>query len=436
MCLWSLIMFNDPPPYDRSLAFFERAGTAPLDLCIDRRNKEWNEAHNNDRTLSEDDHPYTPEMMGVLMDHLLRKIHLIRTLIVFLDTWPAALTVLSKLRDAGEAPVCLKRFELHNTGRPLSRIGSIFEPVNHRGLNSIVDRCVMPRLDYLALGGVHTDWNFTHISNLTVLDLRSLTWESSPTLVQFRNTLSACPNLCNLALSGAGPQWRHGGSYPPGLQPIELRSLTVFTLGDFSVNYALYCLETFRAPNLISLAVISMTRSDCGPLLEALTGRFPEVQVLTIHNVRLEQLVSNKIRLINWLKSMPKVNFLKVGMVQQHVLRAFLEDSRKWDGSSVNIYAPKTDIIPLCPNLKLLGYHSLHLDWITTFIDERRKMGVPLKKLFILEFWHTDMELKDRELLENMIPTYMVVPTVPILEERTILQAWCHSKGIPVGYRF
>lgn len=431
MLLWNTISFKDPPPYDRSLAFFERAGTAPLNLYIDERNEKWYEDQMNvGGTLSEDNHPYTPAMIGALMDRLLQKIHLIRSWIFILDTWPSALTVLSKIRDAGVAPASLEHFELHRTGRPLLWIGPNFEPEDHREPIPICDGRVIPKLDYLCLSGVPTDWNSQCISNLAVLDLRKLAMESNPTLDQFRNILSASPKLCKLALDAAGPQPSADFLYPPGLQPIELTCLTVLMLGDFTVHYMPYCLETFRAPNLIEFMITNMTGSDCGRLFDALTGRFPEVRMLTLYGIDMEDSPSNKRRVISWLKSMPKISVLKVAHVSTHVFRAFFEDPRRWDGSVVDIFTPRTGIIPLCPNLEILDYHVLPLDIVMKFIDGRKSMNLPLKKLYILSDWFIRMPLEDRNMLAHMIPLYPFYPGDPHPEELVIRYSWCQSKGL------
>ena len=92
---------------------------------------------------------------------------------------------LAKLRDAGVAPARLERFELYRTSRPRLWIGPHFEPEEHREPIALCNGSVLPKLNYLCLNGVHIDWNVTHISNLTVLDLRRLAMECNPTLYQF-----------------------------------------------------------------------------------------------------------------------------------------------------------------------------------------------------------------------------------------------------------
>lgn len=408
-----------------------------MDLRINERNEKWYKDHmhaTND--ASEDDHPYTPAMIGALMDHLLRKIHLIRTLVIVVDTWPPALMVLAKLRDAGVAPAQLDRFELHRTGRPWLWIGPRFEPEEHRDPIAFCNGRVLPRLKYLCLNGVHTDWNITHISNLTVLDLRRLAMECNPTLYQFRDVLRACPNLSKLALDAAGPRWLQKDVIYTGLPPIDLHNLTILVLGDFSIEYVLYCLETFRAPNVIDLTILNMTGTDYGRLLEALTSRFPEVQVLTLYTIELDDSVLNKRRLINWLKSMPKLAFLKAAQLKKHVLRAFLDDPRQWDGSVVDIFAPRADIVPVCPKLEVLEYQSLSLDLVTMFIQGRRDMNVPLKKLYIISAWFEAMKPEDKNALAGMIPVYSFVPGVPSAEETVIRKAWSEAKGLSLGYLY
>jgi hypothetical protein len=208
--------------------------------------------------------------------------------------------------------------------------------------------------------------------------------ECNPTLYQFRDILRACPNLNKLALDAAGPKWLEKDVVYTGLPPIDLPNLTIFVLGDFSIQYALFCLEIFRAPNVIDLTILNLIGTDYGSLLETLTSRFPEVQVLTAYTIELEDSVLNKRRLINWLKSMPKVSVLKVAQLKRHVLRAFLEDPRQWDGSVVDIFTPKTDVVPVCPKLEVLEYQCLPLEMVVMFIEGRQKMNASLSKLYIM----------------------------------------------------
>lgn len=435
MFLWNSIWFRDPPPYNRSLAFLDRAGTAPLDLRINERNEQWYKDHmHDDDGSSEDDHPYTAEMISALMDRILVKIHLIRTLIIVLDTWPPALVVLAKLRDAGVAPARLERFELHRTGRPWLWIGPRFEPEEYREPIPFCDGRVVPKLNYFCLNGIHTDWNLAHFSNLTVLDLRRLAMECNPTLYQFRDVLRACPNLSKLALDAAGPRWLRKDVVYTGLPPINLPNLTIFVIGDINVNYSLYCLEMFTAPNVIDLTILNMTGGDYGNLIESLTSRFPEVRVLTMYTVELDDTVMNKRRLIHWLKSMPKISFLKVAQLKRHILRAFLEDPRQWDGSVVDIFAPKTEMIPVCPKLEVLEYQSMSLDLVSMFVQGRKQLSASLKKLYIISAWFSAMTVEDKNHLAGMLPVYQFVPGMPSPEEMEMRQEWCKTKGLPLGY--
>lgn len=435
MFLWNSIWFRDPPPYERSLAFLDRAGTAPLDLRINERNEQWYTDHmNDDDGTSEDGHPFTATMMSALMDCLLKKVQLLRTLIVVLDTWPPALVVLAKLRDAGVAPARLERFELHRTGRPWLWIGPRFEPAEHREPIPFCDGRIVPKLNYLCLNGIHTDWNVTHVSNLTVLDLRRLAMECNPTLYQFRDMLRACPNLSKLALDAAGPKWLQKDMVYTGLEPIDLPNLTIFVLGDVTIQYALYCLEIFTAPNVIDLTILNLTGADYGPLIEALISRFVEVKILTVYTVELEDSVSNKRRLIRWLKSMPNISFLKVAQLKRHILRAFLEDPRQWDGSIVDIFAPKSGTVAVCPKLEVLEYQSLTVDLVTMFLEGRKNLNVRMKKLYIISAWFLAMTAEDKNELASMIPVYQFVPGMPSPEEMEMRQDWCTTKGLPLGY--
>jgi len=63
------------------------------------------------------------------------------------------------------------------------------------------------------------------------------------------------------------------------------------------VLYAIYVPNTFTAKNTIDLTILNMVGYDYGPLIEHLTGRFPDVQVMTVYSVKVQDSIANKRRM-------------------------------------------------------------------------------------------------------------------------------------------
>ena len=323
--LWNIVCFKAMEfPFERSFAFLERAGTSPLDITIDGSRKLWYSVHMRDLDdTQEDGHPFTEDMMVNIMDMLLQKVQTIRTLVITANTWKPALVALDKLRECGNRPEQMERFELHRSPRPwLSSPGPLHQPPIRSNRISFCDGNRLPRLTYVCFNGVHIRWNVQQLSNLHVLDLRHLPIEICPSLSDFRAALQGSPRLSKLVFQSAGPKWPSDDV--SHLPPVDLPNLVTLVLGGLLVQYAICLLDTITARNLIDLTVDHMVGFDYGPLIEHLTGRFPDIRVMTI---RLLRSVPNKRQIINWLRSMPNTEILKIADLEKSFVDCFLEDA-------------------------------------------------------------------------------------------------------------
>ena len=436
MTLWNVIWFKDRHPYERSLAFIERAGTAPLDIRINERHEAWYKEHMNDLNDSgEDGHPFTAEMMENLMDKLLLKVRTIRTLVIIVDTWQPALVVLQKIRDCGHLPELMERFELHRTGRPWLWVGPMRQSQNRSIPISFCDCRTLPRLTYACFNGLHIQWSVPQLSGLYVLDLRRVPLERCPSVYDFRKMLRGCPQLSKLALDAAGPQWVSENVVDTNLPPVDLPCLATLVLGDFTVSYAIYVLNTFTAKNLIDLTVLNMIGYDYGPLIEHLVGRFPEVRVMTMYSFLLVDSVPNKRRMIKWLQSMPKIEILKVARLKKALLQHFLEDANAWE-ENTDLLAPKEPFLPLLPNLRILEYQSTSFECISHLIEGRKKIGAPLERIYVTVSWFAQMNTADKNWLARIAQLYHLNPGTPNPEELELRRVWTETTRIPLPYLY
>ena len=436
MTLWSIIWFKDPYPYERSFAFLERAGTAPLDIRINERHEVWYKEHMNDLDDSEEDgHPFKAEMMENLMDKLLLKVQTIRTLVIMVDTWKPALAVLQKLRDCYYKPMRIERFELHRTGRPWLWVGPMHESQNRPRPIAFCGRRILPRLTYACFNGLHIRWSVLQLSRLHVLDLRRVPLEKCPSLYDFRDMLEGCPRLSKLALDAAGPKWILENEVVSGLPPIDLPCLATLVLGDFTVLYAIYVLNTFTAKNLIDLTVLNMVGFDYGPLIEHLVGRFPEVRVLTMYSLHLLDSIPNKRHMIKWLQSMPKIEILKIARLKKTLLQHFLEDANVW-AETKDLLAPKKPFIPLLPKLQILEYQAMPFDCVSHLVEGRKNIGAPLKRVYVIVPWFAQMDVTEKNWLAKMAQLFQLNPGMPNPEELELRRVWTKETGIPLPYLY
>ena len=436
MTLWNIVWFKDKYPYERSFAFIERAGTAPLDIRINERHETWYKEHMNDLDDTEEDgHPFTEDMMTNIMDKLLQKVQTIRTLVIMVDTWKPALVVLRKLRDCDDRPERMERFELHRTGRPWLWVGPMRQPQNRSKSISFCDRQRLPRLTYACFNGVHIRWSVLQLSNLYVLDLRRVPLERCPSLYDFRDALLGSPRLSKLALDAAGPKWIFDDVSDINLPPVDLPCLATLVLGDFTVSYAIYVLNTFTAKNLIDLTVLNMVGFDYGPLIEHLTSRFPDVRVMTMYSFQLLDSIPNKRRMIKWLQSMPNIEILKIAQLKKSLLQHFLEDANVWE-ETPDILAPKKPFIPLLPKLEILEYQSMPFDCVSHLVEGRKTIGAPLRRIYVILPWFVQMKVAEKNWLAKIAQLFQLNPGMPNPEELELRRAWTKTSGIPLPYLY
>ncbi|KNZ77002.1 hypothetical protein J132_07904 [Termitomyces sp. J132] len=357
--LWNAIWFRDRPPFKRSWAFLERAGTSTLDL----------------RISSEDTTPISLAEMDHLLNRLLTCLSQIRILIYIGSSWEHIALLLDKLR-AADVPLAIERLEIHRLGRiDYGTYGYIQPTALFNGKGT-------PRLHYLSLSGVHIDWNTSILQNLSTIDIRKLPLELSPTITRFREILISCPALRKLCLDGAGPQI---DLYDLPPFQIVMTKLKILCISDFSAQYARHVFSHFTAPNLVDLTFINMTGEDYSPLYEILVNRFPEIRLLTMYAVDLP--VRSK-ALVQWLISMPQLTYLRIANLPSTFFELFVLDPRTL--LMPHEKHPLPEVI-LAPKLAVIESHPSVIRSLPWFAVQRRMLGVPLNKVYITQTKDHDM---------------------------------------------
>ncbi|KAG6334534.1 hypothetical protein ID866_4550 [Astraeus odoratus] len=368
--LWNAIWFRDPPPYTRSLEWFNRAGTARIDIRLDERDPQWDK--------NEDQHRFTAKQMSDLLDKLFVKLSQIRMLVVIVDNWPPAITVLRKLQDAGNAgiPITMERLEIYRTGRPLVWIGPGFDKDGYHE-PPILNGGQTRTLSHLSLSGVHIDWNKTPLQNLTTLDLRHMPMSDAPSLARFREILQECSMLKKLSLDGSGP---YPVEKPFDHSAVDLPHLKALVLGSFNVTYACFIVSQFNAPGLLDLTLLGLTGSDYTPFITLLMPKFKRVRLLTLYNVHMETTARGKIAMVRWFDSMSDLAYARIAQLKPSVLKLLLEDPDKHRRPGEHsTYHRRV----LCPKLKTLEVQVMPYMAIAEFCRRRKEMDVPINKIYL-----------------------------------------------------
>ena len=373
---WNVIWFRDRPPFTRSLTWVERAGTAPLEIRIDEAVRRVGETVDPPKLTKVD--------INALLDKLLVKVATIRTLVVVVDGWGTALAALEKMHNAGEPP-SLERFEIHRSGPPKTFPPSPddlpLQPWPEEG-KAPIPLCNMPRLRWLAIRGLSIDWPRSSLSDLTTISLRHLSMYASPSLDRWREVLASCPRLYRLSLDAAGPVFR-GVDTPVLGPPVELAYLRDVLLADLSSSYVDYILKNISAPHVASLTVMNMVSEDVGPLFETFIGRFPELRLLAMYSLSIHTTDENLRRFARFLDTIRHLQGLRISNMPKLVPSAFLEDPREYrQVQPIASGKEQPDKEVFCPDLRWLAMHHQDVTSVISFAKGRRKMNVPLHKLY------------------------------------------------------
>ncbi|KAJ8523306.1 hypothetical protein ONZ45_g180 [Pleurotus djamor] len=368
--LWKSVWFRDKPPHARAFCWFDRAGATAIDIRV-------SEPHEG---------LWTGPQMEALFDKVLLKGSQIRSIVVTVNNWPPALVVLDRVSEYCQqrSMPLLERFELHRSGSPYVWIGAGYEPDKHRIPMTLFGGVQLPSVEHVTINGIHIDWNLSPLSNLTRLDIRRIPLELSPSLDRFREILRLCPRLSKLSLDGAGPSWK---PISPDDEPVVLPNLSHLVVGDYSLQYALYVLQQFKAPNIRELSLMNLVGEDYAPFYSMITGSFPEVRVLTLFNIECTGTSSCSLAMIKWLMSMPKLGFLRIAGLRQHVINLFLYDCAglPLGPTTSQDKVPKEERrrIHVAPQLKYVDVVANDPQLVVSLVLTRRAIGLPLKKVFI-----------------------------------------------------
>ena len=418
--IWNAIWFHDAPPYERSWEWFKRAGTTRLDIRINEVDPKF--------TGIPDSSKFTAEQMSNVLDKLFTKLPQIRMLVVIVDNWPPALTVLQKLQTAGNAgiPIHIERLEIHRSGVPYVWIGPGFDTQGHRD-PAVLFGGQTCHLQYLCLSGIHIDFNDTPLSNLTTLDLRHIAIGASPTLKRFREILQSCPNLDKLTLDGCGPQpeekyFDH--------TPVELPNLKIFTLGSFNLSFACFIVAQIHAPRVRDLTLMTMVGNDYIPLIGMLTWKFKQVRILTLYHIELHMnTVVGKRTFVRWLDSMPEIGYARLARLKPDILKMFAENPINYRMSVEAGSATPEAVTPahhvLCPKFQCMEVQALPAPTIAEFCRLRKNIGIPMKKLYLNTPWAQSLTHEHLKLLQQEATLFIAPVGANTEEENKLLsEGW------------
>lgn len=389
--IWSAIWFKDKPDFERSFTWLDRAGQTPVDIRI------------NDSV----DKPWSMDMIQDVVDRLFLKLPTIRILIVVLHDWDPILYILQALSRIAELgiPMMMERLEVHRSGPAYIQMGTGFTPTYYITPIPLFGGTSVPSFKYITMNGCHIDWPKSSLNNLTTLDVRRIPLDRAPTLHEFRAILSSSPQITKLVLDGAGPKWPPANIIMSQLKPILMPELRTLILGDFSLTYGAYLLSQFQCPAVVDLTLMNFIGEDYSPLYGIMTGRMPNVLSLTLYGAETRNIHPvARARIVKWLKSMPKIGFMRIKNVTHEFLNLFCWDGEKLvDTMTTALDSSERFEHPVCPLLKTLEIHMAPSDMIKNWGVARRRQGVPITKIYVGSTSQKPLTREDNEILAQAV---------------------------------
>ena len=411
--IWNTIWFKDIQfGYQRSNLYFDRAGTATLDLRIE----------DDDESRLTPNQPMSGDDMNRILDILMTKSDQIRILVVVVELWPPILMLLNRLHQSSQRLRQLERIEIHRTGRPYRWDGPGYPLSEYQHALSLCGGQTQ-RINHICMNGIHLDWDRSCLTYLTHLDLRRMPPDLGPSLERFRYMLESSPNLRKLSLDGAGPILPMNPSARP-YPPVFLPRLESLTLGDFHVTYAIFCAGIIHAPNVREITILNLVGEDHAQLLKVLTGKFPELLILALFGVKIRRAAENARIVMQWLLSIPKIKFMRIAAMETDLLDLFSIDGRFHISNDIPLL-PAVEVrqaivtngspIILCPALEVVEVQKININSVVRFVSDRKKLEVPLRKLYIHHNSFRSMSPDETAILQkqNYEPNFVNV-TVPM----------------------
>ncbi|TFK56641.1 hypothetical protein OE88DRAFT_1803317 [Heliocybe sulcata] len=419
--LWSSIHFKlkkddtlIPPSrsMQKSLAFLERASNVILDIRISASPLDWGmPMHAHESGLVD------PKLVRRVVQLIAPKVRQLRTLKIDLEN-PVCDYALKLLYDAMKDGTTLKHLRSVELRRVRTKTNAN-PPKSEHELPVPFLGSRLPALRNLALDALSVNWaDSTFSSNITALDLSTTHCKDLPMFdTELTRILNACSNIEVLRI-GSGYHNLHIAGHV--VEPVRLDKLHILTLSKSSVVNCVAIVSLFHAPHVKCLVASYLQTRDCTPLYAALTGRFPEVQCLTLEGMGHPDSDASAHVLAGMFSTMPQLTYLKV--------RDFSFEERIYEGmlsdlsvgvSSALISLDRNGVEfdrrlwqageHLCPKLEILECHNYDsLGYVLEFSVARKEQGLPLKKFYATEVFLRDMAREEVEEFQDVTEVWLL----------------------------
>ena len=343
-----------------------------------------------------------------------------RRLAVLTDTWLPIFCLLVTTSCSVESAPMLRSLSLSRCNAYFAGKGEMFKPESLRPPLKLFGGIPLTQLRNVSLVGVHIDWSRTHLVNLHQLELKYHASDVMPSLDEFLDILSACPDLTQLSIIGSGPRLEYGththfpepepesesAAVAPRCTPspvpfhpsITLDRLTRFAFGFVDVTHAVDVLSLFRLPALremeiedVSLTLNPYEERDASAVLKFLTSnRVRSIAAVPgALGIPLDQITSLELRGLcagrddfsSFFSHMTSLECLVLGDTSDEAVLSL--NSRP--------HAPEV----VCPVLNVLHCRDMDSKAVVETVVGRSGIGARALKLLILEYRSNEADLAE-----------------------------------------
>jgi hypothetical protein len=390
-----------------------RSKAHPIDIQLDFRDPQWD-------WEEEETHQFGFLEMTMVIRTLLPHVARWRRLAVLTDTWLPIFCFLVTTSCSVESAPMLRSLSLSRCNAYFAGKGEMFKPESLRPPLKLFGGIPLTQLRNVSLVGVHIDWSRTHLVNLHQLELKYHASDVMPSLDEFLDILSACPDLTKLSIIGSGPRLEYGththfpepepepepaavgprcSPSPVSFHPaITLDRLTRFAFGFVDVTYAVDVLSLFRLPALremeiedVSLTLNPYEERDASAVLKFLTSN--RVRSIAAApgalGIPLDQITSLELRGL----CAGRDDFSSFFSHMTSLECLVLSDTSDEAVLSLNSRPHALEVI--CPVLNVLHCRDMDSKTVVETVVGRSGIGARALKLLILEYRLNEADLAE-----------------------------------------
>lgn len=388
--LWSTIKFVDEPsPFTRCKAWLERSKGQPIEVIIDCTRETETETSDADSDTEMDaDRPpepfYTHSDLASILDIVSPHVAFWRVFEVEVNDYSFMDIVTKVISILPGAPI-LEVLQLHHYGEEGDDQYETFEPSELKDPYARLFSGDAPKLAQIALWGVHLDWSVERnhfLTNLRDLELAYHAEDVRPTWQELQAILNGSPEIDTLSLCLSGPRgqaddWEADGK-------IELTSLSGLVLAFHTPDYVSSLLRFLRTPNINTLA-LEFEEGDFSSFASMIAspefgGDSKKSLLSGLEHLKLSGMPCSKETVDVMYEQLGNLTSINLKVFEGDLDPVFFEKLTKPIDPTKT--GPPTFYLPHLDTLTTSGVSGKEM---RNLIEERKKAGFPIKRVFMSE---------------------------------------------------